>query len=353
MMASGLRGLLRIAGPTVCGLLAFLGGAMLAAQPSRDGWIQLDFAHPVLDGMAVDKCLASDSGCGPMAADQFCRSQGFDRASRWEAARTALTRTIGTGQVCDGKDGRLCSALRNVTCTRPPVPDGGEVFARPVFNDLPVDACASLDGACAQTSANEFCRTHGYEQAAHWATIGEETTWNIRAQRACRSSAGNRCAGLRNVVCVPGPGSRLKHPELAVPTRLAIDAPRLSIGGEARQRSTSPFGDFPSAPLADRLYAMHGKLSSDNAARLYADVAMIIAEYGRAPTGMRTEDATDGEAAHRSAWDAYYRYNLQRGSGGAAESVIVRLRQIDRNLIGPTRAALTSDVDALIRKYGG
>jgi hypothetical protein len=74
------------------------------------------FPAPMINGIAVDWCATWARDCGQGGADQFCRTQGYARAARWQHALVNHTYVIGSQQHCQVAGS--CGALRNVDCTR-------------------------------------------------------------------------------------------------------------------------------------------------------------------------------------------------------------------------------------------
>ncbi len=88
--------------------------------PSRPTGPQEDtFRFPVHQVYRLNFCLADEQGCGEPAANKWCESQGFARASRWTREENigALYPTvfIGNGTICDKF---LCDGFEEITCTR-------------------------------------------------------------------------------------------------------------------------------------------------------------------------------------------------------------------------------------------
>jgi hypothetical protein len=75
------------------------------------------FPEPQMNGAAVDWCQSWATNCGQAGADQFCRMQGFERASFWTEVLVDRTFVIGSNQFCQGQ--RACGALRKVVCVEP------------------------------------------------------------------------------------------------------------------------------------------------------------------------------------------------------------------------------------------
>lgn len=348
-MGSGSQGILRTGLVAACALLAlFLGGAILSAQTG--GLDKQAFAKPVLNGVAVDACLTPGSGCGPLAAYQFCRSQGYESAAGWSLAEERQTRSVENGRLCTSGAGVRCSALRNVTCVRPSVPADGKVFPAPTIHDLPVDGCAHFGGGCGQPAADQFCRTQGYHYASFWSSQEDAETWNIGSNRSCQSGPGMRCGGLRNIVCVAGTGGRPRVPGLVAPGRMLadLDSPRIALPGERRGIASVGQRSPVETANAARLETLRRRLSVVEFARFYADLSVTIARYESTIGQAAVPDAVADERE----WEASYRAGLASGAA-SVQSIDPRLRRIDRALLTANRAALAGEIEDVLRKYGG
>lgn len=77
------------------------------------------FKDPTVDGFPVDRCLFPPSieNCGQPAADSFCRSQGFERATSFGIGTTSISRTPGSDVICGVTAGfTQCNQLTFVQC---------------------------------------------------------------------------------------------------------------------------------------------------------------------------------------------------------------------------------------------
>lgn len=78
--------------------------------------------RPMFNGNRLDWCLKWSEDCGRPAADAYCRSQGYARATfffpdRHIGARSP-TRLIGTGATCDLNH---CDGFRQIVCLKRPL----------------------------------------------------------------------------------------------------------------------------------------------------------------------------------------------------------------------------------------
>ncbi|MGF1628318.1 MAG: hypothetical protein ACFCUT_02505 [Kiloniellaceae bacterium] len=91
-----------------------------APAPSRPtGPAEETVRFPVHQVYRLNYCLADDQGCGEPAATAWCKTRGFNQATRWtqEDNIGALYPTvfIGSGSICDKF---LCDGFEEITCTR-------------------------------------------------------------------------------------------------------------------------------------------------------------------------------------------------------------------------------------------
>ena len=76
------------------------------------------FANPKVSGDRLDLCLNWGSGCGQPAAEKFCQSHGWSKATSYAVAHDfgayAPTRLIGTSAVCDQD---FCDGFKQIACS--------------------------------------------------------------------------------------------------------------------------------------------------------------------------------------------------------------------------------------------
>ncbi len=76
------------------------------------------FSDPMTQGYRLDGCLRWGQDCGEPAATAWCRTQGFDRATGWQVAKSVPpTYVLGSGQVCNQQ---FCSGFSTITCCKGP-----------------------------------------------------------------------------------------------------------------------------------------------------------------------------------------------------------------------------------------
>ncbi len=76
------------------------------------------FEKPMYNGKRLDWCHGWDQDCGQVAADAFCKTNGFSRAKAFEQdphiGDAQPTRVIANGAVCDQA---VCNGFKVITCT--------------------------------------------------------------------------------------------------------------------------------------------------------------------------------------------------------------------------------------------
>ncbi|MBW8755421.1 MAG: hypothetical protein JF595_15005 [Sphingomonadales bacterium] len=339
--------------------LAFAVGTMLPAQ-SADPTERETFAAPAVNDVPFGSCLTGEGGCGLLAANEFCRTQGYDHAAGWSAAPSARAWLAGSRLICETRTGTgtgaRCASLRNVTCARAPAPAGSRTYAVPMANDAPVDRCRVTDGDCGKASADQFCRTQDFEQATSWTWTTYPETWNVGSREFCKASANRRCEGLRNVVCSGGVASRFKVPggTYALPrlnSQLITPAPNRVE--DVQRLGAPPLGLTTTAWVGGSLGQMRQILPAERYGQLFADVATAIAPYSRIA---RLNDGVELPAAFKVSattapdWNAYNRFALADGPA-SVEAVARHLAQLDRMLLTGDRVALLQELVAIFHKY--
>jgi hypothetical protein len=71
------------------------------------------YFSPSDEGVRIGACLSGSAGCGKVAADAFCKKQGFTESILFARETVASTRLIDTGQLCESGQ---CEALKRVKC---------------------------------------------------------------------------------------------------------------------------------------------------------------------------------------------------------------------------------------------
>jgi hypothetical protein len=86
-------------------------------RPSDDVAKSKVFENPTINGIRVDGCMKwGPSGCGDPAANHWCRSKGFRRATSWDTEKvhpTIFQASDSPVKVCDYF---FCGAFSRVVC---------------------------------------------------------------------------------------------------------------------------------------------------------------------------------------------------------------------------------------------
>ena len=150
--------------------------------------------------MRVDWCLRWANDCGKPAADAFCRSQGFARATSFADELTGgPTWVIADRQICAIRD---CRALRDVQCagfeSAPAMPAEATIEA-PRVNGMALAACLHPSRGCEGEAAGAFCVAAGYAGAkAFGQGGGAAPSIHLGDRSVC---SGPRCRSITHVVC--------------------------------------------------------------------------------------------------------------------------------------------------------
>ena len=157
------------------------------------------FNNPTYKGNALDWCLNWGEGCGKQAANAYCKSRGFERATQFSQAPNIgarrPTRLIGTGAVCDQD---FCDGFRRITCFKRTT----QTFTRPKWQGDRLDWCLNWGRNCGKPAADAYCRERGFDTAVDFqkdSNIGDsEPTRLITTGAVCD---GGHCDGFRYIKC--------------------------------------------------------------------------------------------------------------------------------------------------------
>lgn len=157
------------------------------------------FDNPQYNGDRLDWCLNWGKGCGREAANAYCKSKGFEKATSFSQASNIgarrSTRLIGTGAVCDQD---FCDGFRRITCFK----ETTVTYRRPKWDGNRLDWCLNWGRGCGKPVANAYCRKRGHE-----GTIGFEKASNIGNRHPTRLIAtgavcdSDHCDGFRYISC--------------------------------------------------------------------------------------------------------------------------------------------------------
>ena len=64
----------------------------------------------------IGTCLADGTSCGKLAADAFCKKQGFTESILFAREKTLSARILDSGTLCEGDS---CEAFKRIKCYQP------------------------------------------------------------------------------------------------------------------------------------------------------------------------------------------------------------------------------------------
>lgn len=158
-----------------------------------------EFANPKIGKNRLDYCFSWQKGCGQEAADAFCTSKGFAKASDFTIAQgigaNSPTRTIGDNSVCDNDS---CDGFMSITCEQI------KVFKLPIYSEPKVDGvrvdwCYGWAKKCGKMAADAFCKAQGHKKATEFEkAVGVGPTRVLSTGQLCDDKS---CDGFKVVTC--------------------------------------------------------------------------------------------------------------------------------------------------------
>jgi hypothetical protein len=160
------------------------------------------FNAPMWKGDRLDWCLNWSTGCGKDAADAFCRTRGYQNATKFEQAANIgsqqKTRLIATDAVCDQNS---CDGFESITCSQPSTTT--VTISAPMWKGNRLDWCLNWSTGCGKGAADAFCMAKGLQNAVRFAqaaNIGSgEQTRLISTGAVCDQGF---CDGFGYVQCM-------------------------------------------------------------------------------------------------------------------------------------------------------
>lgn len=182
-------------------------------DPSKDSHVggSHTFWNPLFDphgcgSVRLDWFYFFAKHCGRPAADDFCRTNGYARASSFDKTpiRSGSTRTLGGREFCRPSSGDSCDAFSRIVCEG----DGdrsGPRFNNPRYDGQALDFCLMNGKGCGDGAAHAFCRMHGYKRAKDQVrrsiTNSYETTLRIGDRFVCDERRGHSCDSFSYIKC--------------------------------------------------------------------------------------------------------------------------------------------------------
>ena len=74
------------------------------------------YFSPKADGVVIGACLADGTSCGKMAADAFCKKEGFAESILFAREPVTTARILDSGMMCEGAS---CEAFKRIKCYQP------------------------------------------------------------------------------------------------------------------------------------------------------------------------------------------------------------------------------------------
>jgi hypothetical protein len=339
-----------------------LGVALAVAMiPAAHAQVSEGHVYPVpmMNGAPVDACASWGTDCGKPAADQFCRTQGWQAATDFTSVLDSRTWVIGSNRYCQAGPG-TCGGLRNVTCVRnygaaPAQQQGGgadfapgrAVFDRPQVNGIALDWCVSWARDCGDAAAQSFCRSQGYARSIGYLTYTPGRTIVPASRQICE---GSICGGMLRIDCHGQAGA----PQVASVTQPPPPPPPQSAPPLQPQAAAPPPPAPPQSAIGTRMNALKGRLSNDDYARLYGDLSVTIARYGQSVGWINGIDNRLGDPGRGvSDFNAHYGHSLRNNGALVAELIVERLTTLQSALAPAAFAALTAEVSGLLAQRGG
>ncbi len=92
-------------------LAAFLVLGTIEANASTRSYFS-----PKANGVVIGACLADGTSCGKIAADAFCKKQGFAESILFAREAVTTARILDSGLMCEGAS---CEAFKRIKCYQP------------------------------------------------------------------------------------------------------------------------------------------------------------------------------------------------------------------------------------------
>jgi hypothetical protein len=92
-------------------LVAWLALSTIGAEASTRS-----YSFPKSEGIVIGACLADGISCGKVAADAFCRKEGFAESILFAREAVTTARILDSGTMCEGGS---CEAFKRIKCYQP------------------------------------------------------------------------------------------------------------------------------------------------------------------------------------------------------------------------------------------
>ena len=74
------------------------------------------YFSPKADGVVIGACLADGTSCGKVAADAFCKKEGYAESILFAREPAKTARILDSGAMCEGA---ACKAFKRIKCYQP------------------------------------------------------------------------------------------------------------------------------------------------------------------------------------------------------------------------------------------
>lgn len=74
------------------------------------------YFSPKANGVVIGACLADGTSCGKLAADAFCKKEGFAESILFAREPVTTARILDSGAMCEGA---ACEAFKRIKCYQP------------------------------------------------------------------------------------------------------------------------------------------------------------------------------------------------------------------------------------------
>lgn len=161
-------------------------------------YLQKKFMAPKYKGMPVDMCYkAPKLGCGKVAADAYCKKQGYYAALEYtkQTVTSGQTLQIGGHVVCDPRF-HGCETFQQITCRT-----DWRTFVNPMYKEKPLDWCREFEENCGRPAAEAFCKNKGCSLKSYFKrNIPQGETLTIGDNAVCDTDF-HGCDSFSQITC--------------------------------------------------------------------------------------------------------------------------------------------------------
>jgi hypothetical protein len=126
-----------------------------------------NYTDPTYLGDKIHSCLADRAGCGKVAADEFCKLEGFQSALTFKLEhnpdRIHTARVLNTGEILHSPDAQ---PFVSVKCWKPNDQPSAVMFGTEGVKQLAVPRTCDITADCRKQAADHFCTEKGFALGA-------------------------------------------------------------------------------------------------------------------------------------------------------------------------------------------